>query len=155
MSNKLNNSWAKGYDKWEYSPEGIHNRFAGYNAFATQEQEVVFCQALSKLPKEVVDLAVKIYFTSPGSTLIGEAFTLRGTSLKRHKAIIILYPRLWNKSFDKIIEYIAHEIAHVYLKHAWGDTHSLEKEVAADNQASKWVGRKINYYKRLIKKISK
>lgn len=33
MSNKLNNSWTEEYNEWNYSLEGIHNRFAVYNAF--------------------------------------------------------------------------------------------------------------------------
>ena len=143
------------FEDWEYLPEGIQNSFAGYTGFSSSDHEIIFFKALAELPHKVIDFAKEIYFTSTSKASSGETFNLRGDFIKRHSAIVILYPRTWRFSFKMITNIIAHEIAHVYLGHEWGETHSIEKEIEADDLASKWLGRKINYYRKLEKRLNR
>ena len=71
-----------GYEEWEYSLEGIHYNFSGSYYFLTPEQEVLFFHALSKLPKEIIDFAQDIYFTSINSKCFAETFTLKKSFLE-------------------------------------------------------------------------
>ena len=144
---------AKEYKEWEYSPEGIHYRFGGLYGINDPQLESIFFTTLSKLPKEVVDLAEKTLF-SWGDALT-ESYIIKSHSLKDFKAIVILYNSLRKKPLRKIEEIIAHEIAHVYLKHDWGFKHNLDRELEADELASKWLGHKITHYTNLVKKLNK
>lgn len=144
-----------GYDDWEFSAEGIHSSFSGTYSFPSKDHENIFFTALSKLPKPVIRSSKKIYFTSASYNDFAETFTFKSKSLKRFKAIIVFYPKIWNLSFEKFVEWLAHEIAHSYLKHELGYTHSIAKEKEADELASKWLKRKINNYVKLERKLEK
>lgn len=63
--NKSTSSLPKdNFEKWEYSPEGIQNSFAGYTGFSSPDHEFAFFKALAELPHEIIDFAKGIYFTS-------------------------------------------------------------------------------------------
>lgn len=125
------------YNEWEVSPEGIHSSFAGNYYFQSQEREIQFFHALSRLPKEIIIFAKNIYFTAASYNDYAETFTLGSKSIQGYLAIIILYPKIWELPFDKFVDWLAHEIAHAYLKHELGSTHSIAKEKEADELASK------------------
>lgn len=127
------------FSKWEYSPEGIHYRFAGFHGFSDNNQEYSFFKALAKLPPAIIDFAENIFFNS-GSTGAG-AHCLYIKDKKQFPYIAIIYfdPGTWNQPQKNIEEDVAHEIAHAWLKHGLID--SSKKEIAADKLASSWLKR--------------
>lgn len=149
MPKSLQDRLKDNYEQWEYSPEGIHYSFGGSHGIL-QEHEAVFFKAISKLPKNIIDFTQNIFFTSHRPDDFGECFLLHGKTSKKYIAIVHLYSSLWKKPLRKIVETIAHEIAHAYLKHEWNDItrNGEQEEIQADKLASKWVGHKINSYKR-------
>jgi hypothetical protein len=152
--NKSSKIIADKYGEWEFSPEGIHSNFAGNYYFPSQEQEAIFFTALSKLPRSIIKFTRKIYFTSSNYNDYAETFTFNSKLFKGQIAIINLYPKIWRLPFEKFVAWIAHEIAHAYLKHELGYAHDIVKEKEADELASKWLGRKINNYIKLEKKLN-
>ena len=140
------------HEAWEYSPEGIDYRFAGVHGIEGEEKRGMFFGALSKLPRKIVDYAVNYLFVD--ATQGGDnANYYDSKSFKKYRGVIRFEPGVWNKSLKKIEEIIAHEIAHAYLRHEFGMHHTRANELAADELASKWLGRKIDYYEKLFKKL--
>lgn len=136
------------YEDWEYSPNGISYMFAGVHGI-DPEYEGVFSIALHELPRKIVDFAKKnIYFDSTRSK--DNASYYDSKSFKKYRGIVRIELSVWKKSPKKIEEIIAHEIAHAYLRHEFGLQHSKEDELEADRLASKWLGRKIDFYEKIF-----
>ena len=144
------------YEKWEYSPGGIHYNFAGIHGLEANH-EGLFFKALSKLPKKVIDFSENIFFVSHHPGGLGECYLLKKTkNIGKYFAIVHLFSALWERPIKKIEETIAHEIAHAYLRHDWTELseRSVQEELEADKLASKWLKRKVitDSQKTIIKK---
>ncbi|HUQ85341.1 MAG TPA: hypothetical protein VM077_03365 [Candidatus Limnocylindrales bacterium] len=120
--------------------ERIMQSFAGNYSFIGQEQEIYFFSGLAKLPEDVIEFAKDIYFCSdPAAGFYAETFLLTGKNSKQYKAIVNFKANFWKLSDKKRVDGIAHEIAHVYLGHEWGETHQGKKEIDANNLATEWI----------------
>ncbi len=84
----------------------------------TKTQAILYLIALTKLPKNVVDYALKnIMFMTTNNIFWGINISAFGMKQRRLKQFVILSHNLWIQKQQFIDHTIAHEIAHAYLKH--------------------------------------
>ena len=127
----------------DYTPEALHNEFAGYYDLRAEDSERLFFLALAKLPHNAADFAKKIFFISGHPDSSGAQGLMVGD--KGFVGIIHFYPKFWEMHPKDVEDGVAHEIAHLYLGHKFdADGVTSEKmEDDANNLASKWLHRKV------------
>ncbi len=98
-----------------YTPEEVENQLAAVNSISS-EFRVLLTEALSKLPKEIVDWAIKytIFVSSSGEYL---AFWGPLKDLKDKRGFIFLSQYLKHEDEETCSFVIAQEIAHAKLDH--------------------------------------
>lgn len=139
---KINKFPGQTEEEW-YLPQNIALRLDKNVRFDTQTHKEFFFNAISKLPTDIIDFAEdNIFFVSPDKNKDKAETILFDKEDPYFSAIVHFYPPLWESEDLDIENSIAHEIAHVKLKHTFGDS-SPYNETAASKLASKWLGREI------------
>jgi len=121
----------------------VHYKFGGIGLFGDAKMKMAVCEAISRFPDEVIEFATeKCWFVSNTSEYW--AFSISGKHLS-NKYLIFLTPALFEKLHEFVLETIAHEIAHAYLKHKspvlddLTDIEAIDQEAdAAKFLAKKW-----------------
>ena len=112
--------------------------------------------ALALLPKKIVDFAIsKCAILTPELNSDGSTWNLDWRYINSRKWLIIISPKVWNKSSKKRAFIVAHEIAHAYLKHKVMEdiTDDKQHEMDADTLAIEWLSGK--WSKKELLKICK
>jgi hypothetical protein len=128
----------------EITPETVNNMIGGIHALSDYFKAVV-CVALSKLPINIVEFATeKIFWIS--SDEYRYAFVMNREKYSDRKWFVVLSETMKEKSDEVQWFFIAHEVAHCWLKHKNPILDKLSKdeiasqEMAADEQVAKWIG---------------
>jgi len=141
-----------------YTSEMIDDRLHIQRYLIPQHARLPLAEALSLLPKVVVDFVFKSC-TFISEKADGSCHSLDCIFFKDMKYIILLNPSLWRKSSIKIAFAIAHEVAHAFKGHSVrnvGDMNvkkSRRWEKEANNLTIKWLSR--HYKRKDLLKIAK
>jgi hypothetical protein len=115
---------------------GLDGFGATFGHRVSEGSRIVLVEALSKLPRGIVDWAnLNLLFFSSGSDSL--AFCLQLKHWKHKQGFIFLSEDLFSESEPEQAFIIAHEIAHVKLKHP--PEYGQESEEQADKLAKQWL----------------
>jgi hypothetical protein len=129
------------YRKRKYTVEQVDYAFGSTNNQVSDDFRVALDTALSELTGEIVDwVTSNILFVSSEDL----AFFLNRKELMHVKGLVFLSEKLKDKSKDRQVFCIAHEVAHAKLGHrsaiGWTSKEEYEQqEKEADNLARKWL----------------
>jgi hypothetical protein len=128
----------------KYDAEEVDYKFGGMNSVDDQFR-VIVARSVANLPKEIVDwVTEKLFFVSSSDEYI--AFSMPFNEYKHMKGLIFLSEELRAESQESQTFTIAHEVAHLKLKHVspvfsnLTDEQCLNQEQEADDLALKWLG---------------